>query len=146
MEVTKQTNPNECGVCVISSLVKHFYHQDNKQVILNDANISGDGLSIFNFEHLAQQYGIFVETFQLDWQEFISLKNNDYMVCPIKKNGGLHYVIVKKHKYELDIYDSTDGKYRVNIREFAKSFCGIIMMIGKMSRRINISSLPKLDL
>jgi ABC-type bacteriocin/lantibiotic exporter with double-glycine peptidase domain len=65
MEVTNQTNPNECGICVINSLVHHFYRKSNKLAILNDANMTNEGLSIFNFEYLAQQYGIFVETFQL---------------------------------------------------------------------------------
>jgi ABC-type bacteriocin/lantibiotic exporter with double-glycine peptidase domain len=66
MRITKQSNPNECGVCVINSLVEHFYHKSIKLDILHNAKITSEGLSIFNFECLAQQYGIFVETFQLD--------------------------------------------------------------------------------
>jgi ABC-type bacteriocin/lantibiotic exporter with double-glycine peptidase domain len=66
MEITNQTNFNECGVCVITSLVKHFYHKADKQSVLNDAKITDSGISIFDFEYLAQQHGIFVETYQLN--------------------------------------------------------------------------------
>lgn len=146
MEVTNQTNPNECGVCVINSLVRHFYHKSNKLNILQDAHITEEGLSIFNFEYLAQQYGIFVETFQLTWNEFNNLKNNEYMVCPIKKGSGLHYVIIQKYKNVIDVYDSANGKYQTSLNNFSENFVGIVMLVSKNNSKINIEHLPKLDL
>jgi ABC-type bacteriocin/lantibiotic exporter with double-glycine peptidase domain len=68
------------------------------------------------------------------------------MVCPIKKGNGLHYVIVRKHKHQIEIYDSADGNYRTNLKDFAEKFVGIVMLISKSSTKINIDRLPKLDL
>jgi ABC-type bacteriocin/lantibiotic exporter with double-glycine peptidase domain len=146
MEITNQSNPNECGVCVINSLVQHFYHKSDKLAILHSANITEEGLSIFNFEYLAQQYGIFVETFELTWAEFVNLKNNEYMVCPIKKQNGLHYVIVRKRKHLIEVYDSVDGNYSTYLKQFANNFVGIIMMVSKSNTKINIDKLPKVDI
>jgi hypothetical protein len=33
---------------------------------MNDANLDEDGLSLFDFELLAQKYGIFAETYEMD--------------------------------------------------------------------------------
>jgi ABC-type bacteriocin/lantibiotic exporter with double-glycine peptidase domain len=66
MQITKQTNPNECGICAINSLVDHYYHHNDKNVILNEAKLTSDGLSIFNFEVLSQKFGLFAETYQLE--------------------------------------------------------------------------------
>jgi ABC-type bacteriocin/lantibiotic exporter with double-glycine peptidase domain len=66
VEIFKQNNQNECGICVLASLVQHFYHKECKTELMNDANISEDGLSIYDFELLAQRYGIFPETYELN--------------------------------------------------------------------------------
>lgn len=66
MEITRQNSPNECGVCVINSFVKHFYKTSNKFHILNSANITENGLSIFDFENLAQKFGLFVESYECE--------------------------------------------------------------------------------
>lgn len=66
MDIYKQKNLNECGVCVLSSLVEHFYHYKCRDEIMNDANLDEDGLSLFDFELLAQKYGIFAETYEMD--------------------------------------------------------------------------------
>jgi ABC-type bacteriocin/lantibiotic exporter with double-glycine peptidase domain len=66
MEITKQTNSNECGICAITSLVKHFYTYADKNQILNQANLTENGLSIFNFELLAQRFGLLVDTYQME--------------------------------------------------------------------------------
>ncbi|GHU32812.1 hypothetical protein FACS1894166_06910 [Bacilli bacterium] len=131
MNITKQANPNECGVCVINSLVQHYYHIERKISILNDANMSTDGLSIFDFEVLAQKYGIFAESYQLTANEFHLLKNSSYIVCLIHKNESLHYVIVKKHQRYLEVFDSDKGRYEIKDEEFGKVFAGIIILISK---------------
>jgi ABC-type bacteriocin/lantibiotic exporter with double-glycine peptidase domain len=66
MKITKQTSPNECGVCVINSLLEHHYHIDDKVTVLNEARLTEDGLSIFNFEVLSQKLGLFAESYQLE--------------------------------------------------------------------------------
>jgi ABC-type bacteriocin/lantibiotic exporter with double-glycine peptidase domain len=65
MKITKQTNHNECGICVINSLVEYFYHRSNKIQILNKAKLSSDGLTIYDFETLSNEFGLNAETYQL---------------------------------------------------------------------------------
>jgi ABC-type bacteriocin/lantibiotic exporter with double-glycine peptidase domain len=146
MQITKQTNPNECGICVINSLVQHHYHICDKNTILNEAKLTPDGLSIFNFEVLAQKFGLFAETFQLEPAEFFHLKHNEYFVCPIKKNGGLHYVIVKKHKQFVEVYDSESGRYESSYQAFVENFAGIIILITKAKVKINVKQIDKPDI
>jgi ABC-type bacteriocin/lantibiotic exporter with double-glycine peptidase domain len=66
VEAIKQTNPNECGICAITSLVKHFYGRADQNEILNQASLTEDGLSIFNFEVLADKFGLLVDTYQME--------------------------------------------------------------------------------
>jgi ABC-type bacteriocin/lantibiotic exporter with double-glycine peptidase domain len=66
VEAYRQKSLNECGVCVLASLVEHFYNRKCKDEIMNEACINQDGLSLFDFEMLAQKYGIFAETYELD--------------------------------------------------------------------------------
>ena len=67
MHITKQTNHNECGICVLTSLTK-FFHKNNidKISVLNQANVKEQGLSLFDFEILAQKLGINTDTYEME--------------------------------------------------------------------------------
>lgn len=113
---------------------------------MNDAKLDEDGLSLFDFELLAQKYGIFAETYELDWTEFTNLKINDYFVCLINNQNFLHYVIVKKHYRHLEIWDSLSGQYQTTYEEFAKLFTNVIIMVNKNKCKPNINKLNGIDL
>jgi ABC-type bacteriocin/lantibiotic exporter with double-glycine peptidase domain len=66
MNIVKQVNNNECGVCVIAMLYEHYYHDNKKLEILETSKVTENGLSIYDFETLASEFGIFIETFQID--------------------------------------------------------------------------------
>jgi ABC-type bacteriocin/lantibiotic exporter with double-glycine peptidase domain len=68
------------------------------------------------------------------------------MVCPIKRGNGLHYVIIKKSKGKVKVYDSVEGEQEINIHELAEKFNGIIMMVTKNNYTIDIKRLNKVDL
>ena len=71
MEITKQKSSLECGVCVINSFVKHYYNQNIKHEILDSANITDNGLSIYDFELLGQKYNLLIESFHCKDEEGI---------------------------------------------------------------------------
>jgi len=131
MEGTEQNNTNECGVCVISSLVKYFHKVDLKTKILDDANLKEDGLSIYDFEILGNKYGIHCEAFQMSLDEFKGYSNKDFFV--VLKNNGMynHYQIIKKKKARIYIIDSVDGECEVTLDEYCKNFIGIIILVSK---------------
>lgn len=145
MEITRQNSPNECGVCVINSFVKHFYNNSNKFEILNAANITEKGLSIFDFENLGQKFGLFIESYECEWSEFVELKNNKYYGMLINKNQGMHYIIVYKKKDYLKIYDSDSGIFELQYNQFKEKFAGIIFDVSKSKVNIKYKS-QKIDL
>lgn len=131
IEITKQINNNECGVCVINTLLKHFYNQDIKNKLLDEANITEKGLNIIDFENLCDKYGIGCESFQVSNDELANLNEKKIMVTLINKNGMLHYTIIKKHKNFIELFDSMDGNYKMLIDDFNNIFSGILIFIKK---------------
>lgn len=71
MQITNQLNPNECGVCVVNSLVHHFYGFNDKLSVLDKANLGPDGLTIFDFELLCSKFNIYAESYTMDYVEFM---------------------------------------------------------------------------
>lgn len=136
MQVTKQQSLNECGVCVINSFVKHFYKCSDKLKILNEANITNHGLSIFDFENLGQKFGLYIESYECEWSEFCSLKNNHYYALLIQKNDLMHYIIIYKTRQEIVVYDSDSGKYQLLYNQFKKYFAGIVFEVSKSKVKI----------
>lgn len=148
MTITRQTNDKECGICVLTSLVKHLYKsQVDKIAILDQANISEQGLSLFEFENLALKLGMNVDTYELEWSEFLNYKTNDFLVIPIQSDGGIHYVIVKKHKRFITIYDSRFNEpINKSYDEFNKCFIKLVMVIEKCNKSFKFSMTSKIDL
>ncbi len=146
MEITKQSSINECGVCVINSFVKHFYKYSSKEKILNEANISENGLSIYDFENLGQKFGLYIESYESEWAEFCNLRNNQFYGMLIHKNELMHYVIVFKKKESIIIYDSDSGKYELKYAEFKKDFANIIFQVSKIKYNKQKIDLQSIDL
>jgi ABC-type bacteriocin/lantibiotic exporter with double-glycine peptidase domain len=93
MKTFIQTNFNECGVCAISSYVEHFYNKNKKTEILDEANITRNGLSLYDFEILASKFGLDCHSYELQCEELYSNKISKYFVALLKNESGLHYVI-----------------------------------------------------
>lgn len=133
MKVTKQTTANECGICVINSLLEHYFHIDDKYALIN--HVQGAypyGLNIEQFEQLCIQNHLIPYSYQLTFDEFKSLKTNGkYFVLLISKNKLNHYVIAKKTKEAITIYDSEDGIYQITYENLSKCFLGIYIKIEK---------------
>jgi len=135
IEITNQTNEQECGVCVITSLHNYYYPHDlmQKESVLETSHITKDGLSIFDFEVLAKQNKLNAETYQLTWDEFCQLKINNYFVLLLQtNNGGNHYVIAKKKRKTIEIFDSTScSAKQYKYEEIKPLFIGILILINK---------------
>jgi ABC-type bacteriocin/lantibiotic exporter with double-glycine peptidase domain len=96
MELTQQIHSNECGVCAINTLFKHYYKRDIKSKLLEEANITGNGLNIYDFELLCHKHGILTEVYSISENELKDLEINDVFVTMVSNDLGNHYVIVKK--------------------------------------------------
>ncbi|WEK82833.1 MAG: cysteine peptidase family C39 domain-containing protein [Mycoplasma sp.] len=141
MKITQQSNQNECGVCVINSLLHHFYRFDNKQKVLDVCKLSANGLSLFEFENTCVQFNLSALSYQLTFNEFKNLKINGYFVLLISRLGSNHFVIAKKNKNGVEIYDSALGKYQLSYQELSKVFLGILIKVKKLKKlKLNFSS------
>lgn len=136
IEITNQNNEQECGVCVITSLHNYYFPQDSfeKQTLLDMSHITQYGLSIFDFEVLCKQVKLNCETYQLNWDEFLQLKINNYFVLLLANNDGYnHYVIAKKKRKTIEIYDSTScSSKQYKYDEIKPMFLGVLMLINKV--------------
>jgi ABC-type bacteriocin/lantibiotic exporter with double-glycine peptidase domain len=103
MEITNQLNHNECGVCVINTLVKHYFKKDIKEELLKEANITDNGMSLYDFEALCDKHGILTETFKLEGEEFINFEYKSFFIALMNNELGLHYILVKKHKHRVEV-------------------------------------------
>lgn len=134
--VINQTNEQECGVCVLTSLHNYFYKHDiiDKNNTLDLSNISKEGMSIFDFEVSANKLGLECESYEIKWSEFINLKINSYFVLLLSNYKGLsnHYVICKKKSRNIEIYDScTNHKIEVSYSDLKKWFMNVIILVTK---------------
>lgn len=130
--ITNQTNNNECACCVITSLYNYFYKSKiDKESILQEANLQKSGLSIFDFEVLAEKFNIGCESYNVEWNEFKEFKYNGYFVCLTKHDDLFHYVIISKKNKIITIYDSLDGKKNLDYETFHKIFCDVIIFVKR---------------
>jgi ABC-type bacteriocin/lantibiotic exporter with double-glycine peptidase domain len=137
MNVTKQINLNECGICALNSVYEHYYGRNIKDKLLEESNIKTQGLSLYDFEKLAIKHGIFCETYKMDNKEFKDLQTKDYFVCLMKQDNGYHYVVAKKTNRDVQICDSATGKYTTRYEEFFEKFSGILILVSKTSIKQN---------
>lgn len=140
MEITKQKSSLECGVCVINSFVKHYYNQNIKHEILDSANITDNGLSIYDFELLGQKYNLLIESFHCKDEELLDLNKNKYYVTIFNENNLFHYVFFKKQNNSFKIYDSAKGEYYLTKEQFIKKYINIIITIDKIKTKVNFTS------
>ena len=144
MKIIEQLNSNECGVCVITSLFNHFNKKKiSKTQILDDSEITNNGMNIIQFENLALKYGIECDSYEMNSDEFKETKIDDFFVSIINKNNLEHYIIARKNKKEVEIYDSSSGIYSLSIKEFIKIFSGIIIFVEKVFLNIEIKKYNK---
>jgi len=141
MTITYQNHENHCGICVINSLVQHYFKQNNFNQLLSDANIVSNGLSIYDFESLCLKYGIIAESYETNCQELEQLQTKDYFVLMIERNNDNHYVIAKKVSNGVKIFDSANGEYILSYEQLAKVFCNIFIKISKakLTKEINLN-------
>jgi len=67
IDIVNQTNEQECGVCVLTSLHNYYYKHNiiEKQQILDESKINIDGMSIFDFEVCANKLGLQCESYEI---------------------------------------------------------------------------------
>lgn len=117
MKVTNQINSNECGVCVLKSLIDHYHHKDiPMDQLLNEANMSKQGLTLYDLENLANHYGLTLESYQAEPKDLIRHERKKPYILVINRNGLYHYVIAKTLTSKtIRIWCSENGEYDIHL-------------------------------
>lgn len=134
LNIVIQTNEQECGVCALTALHNYFYKSNlSKEQALNNSVISDEGMTIFDFETLGHQLGIECESYEVKFAEFQNLKINNYFVLLLATNGSNnHYVVARKRKGYIEIYDSCSLKMnKITYNELKQVFLNVLILVKK---------------
>ncbi|MBQ0045657.1 MAG: hypothetical protein KBS35_02090, partial [Mycoplasma sp.] len=134
LKIVNQTNEQECGVCALTALHNYFYHDTiSKEQTLEQCHLSDNGMTIFDFETLGHQLGIDCESYELNYAEFNSLKINGYFVLLLSTDGSNnHYVIARKQKKFIEIYDSCSMDVsKIKYSQLEKIFLNVVILVKK---------------
>ena len=123
-------------MCVLTSLHNYFYKHNilNKEQVLNKSHIDNNGMTIFDFEVLGNKLGLECESYQVEWSEFNNLKINNYFVLLLSTNipGENHFVIARKNKKIIEIYDSSYSKMKsLSFDDLKRIFLNVIILVNK---------------
>lgn len=155
INIVNQTNEQECGVCVLTALHNYFYKDPiDKEEVLDKSTISDSGMTIFDFESIGSQLGIECESYELKFVEFQNLKINGYFVLLLATHGSNnHYVIARKKKKYIEIYDSCSlDTTKLSYSELKKIFLNVLILVKKKPNKAfsktfgNAKTLLMLDL
>ncbi len=137
LKICQQTLDNNCSSCVITTLHNYFYNANlNVNDVLEKSKQDEFGLNILDFEHLAQNFQIKCETYEVGWDEFRNFKHNNIFAVILNMNGNIHYSIAKKNNKKIILYDSIDGKKEMTYEQFRLVYSGIIIFTSKTAKSV----------
>lgn len=143
LKINFQMNNNDCGVCVLVSLINYFHKTNiSYEQLLQESDLSKNGLTIYDLEIIANQHGINLESYNISFEEFEKYENKKYFILVLNKDEGLHYVIARKYKEFIEIFCSVNGNYKISYHELKQEWCGILIECSKntfKSKKISIN-------
>ncbi|WP_027334557.1 Mbov_0121 family peptidase domain-containing ABC transporter [Mycoplasmopsis felifaucium] len=137
MRILKQDNQKDCGLYVLQSLIQFFH---NKNIDINylkvNTNYGSDGISLLSLKSIAQNYGLAIEGYYLDFESLININlKNLPIILLINDFGQNHYVILTKITqnkiYVLDSRIGSTTKYGYD--EFKQIYLGISATVKPFS-------------
>ncbi|MCQ3914581.1 MAG: cysteine peptidase family C39 domain-containing protein [Mycoplasmoidaceae bacterium] len=134
IKIVNQTNEQECGVCALTSMYNHFYKDSlSKEQVLEHSHITENGMTIFDLESLGQQLGLECESYEIDFNEFSNLKINSYFILLVSTgSNNNHYVIGRKQKKYIEIYDSCSMEMnKMSYKQLQKIFLNVIILVKR---------------
>ncbi|MGL4948693.1 MAG: cysteine peptidase family C39 domain-containing protein [Mycoplasma sp.] len=142
MEITKQNNRFECGLCVLSTLIKHYHGKEiGMHELLNQVDISNGGISLYDLENLSIKYNIKLESYNATFEDFKEFDKDSIFVLLINNNNDSHYVICKRSKKEnhFTIYCSVKGRYEISFQELSMRWGGILLTCEVIKENVAFS-------
>ncbi|WP_216082937.1 cysteine peptidase family C39 domain-containing protein [Candidatus Mycoplasma haematohominis] len=137
MKIYYQTNNNDCGIAVTQSLIQHFFQKEiSKEELFQKANIKEEGLSILDLELLNKNYGLHLESYSMDFDEFKEYESQDYFVLVINRNGERHYTIANKKGEKVTLFDSALGQVVLSIEEVKEIWLDLFISVKPIQKNL----------
>lgn len=141
LQIISQINEQECGVCAITSLHNYFYkhNQLTKEQVLDKSQISNLGMTLFDLEVLGQHVGLECESYEVKWAEFLNLKISGYFILLVATNDGQtnHYVIARKNKKQIEIFDSSSNQpIKLSYNDFKSMYLNVVVLVKKQPSKL----------
>lgn len=158
MRIKQQNDIKDCGLVVIQAIHNFYY---DRWIDINElkykTNYGTKGINLYALSNLAQKYGIIFETYNGDFNVFVSQKIEKPIITILKNQDEMHYVIIyKRIKDYYYISDPLKGKIKLHINELKSLYANIVITIEKypykmeqslITNNINsIFSYPKISL
>lgn len=145
IKICKQINQNECGVCVLHTLVQYYHKKEVCMTeLLEKAKLTTQGLSIYDLEQLGDQYGLCLESYTASVDELLAIKHHDPFILMLKHDYGLHYVIaIRNKKQDFEIYCSQKGHYQVSAQQLESMWTGVYIDCTKQLFSFKNSTISK---
>ena len=127
MNIIRQRDEADCGVCALASIIKHYNGYVPLEKIRLDAKTDSKGTSALNLVLAAQKYGF----------ESVGVKlNNIYDITKLPaiahlsfKNGLEHYVVVEKiAKDKITLMDPAKGKVIESLAKFNEAWSKVVLL------------------
>lgn len=134
MQITKQVNNNECGICILHSMIDYFHKKDIPHYeLITKSNLTSDGLSIYDLEIIGLDYGLVFNSYNATIEELKLIDCRKYYILILNSDSRLHYVIAKnnRNKNSVTIYCSNRGQYEMTWKEFELEWSGIYISCEK---------------
>ena len=140
MKINIQSDWKDCGLyCLQSFYEKYFFSEINISYLKNNVQYGQKGINILELKTLAKKINLNLESFQINFEELLAIKNKKPFIALIKKSGYSHYVIVaKRNKKFITILDPSYGKINLRVDEFKEIFLNIILTIEKSTKIFKI--------
>lgn len=139
IQIIKQDYENECGICVLLSMHKHFYNDSNlsKEQLIEIADMSVNGISLYELQQIGEKINLDIEIFEMDFKTLLNENNFNHFITCIKTSSNNHFVIVKRYKSYFEMYDTDQKVYKFSYEEFFHIFTGIYITVNKKIINLN---------
>lgn len=133
IKIIEQDYDNECGICALATMHNYFYPKDiiNKSSLIEISNLTDKGLNLYDLEVIGNKINLNIETYELNISEFYDLNYYEYFITFVSGNGMNHFVICKRDKSNILLYDFDGRKYIYTYEEFKNIYNNIFIKVQK---------------
>lgn len=127
IQIQRQTAQNECGICCICMVASFYGYVQPLSYYRDEFNVGRDGINIYSLVQILKNVKLESVVYNLKSLTKFELSQNPYILF-MRKN---HYIVIKKTKTGVNVYDPSKGKFRSTLEKLNEDFGGYLIEIKK---------------